>query len=98
MKRLLLLIIISVTAIQSFAQAEIAKTWGQKGYDGAFSAAATTDGGYIISGLTQSGDEKTGDIIIIKITAHGDTMWTLKVGGPELEGGNYVMQTSDGGY
>src|SRR2546430_12243456 len=78
------------------AQTRIEKGWGLQGYDVAFAAAAATDGGYIITGLTQSGIDTVGDIIVLKITAHGDTAWTLRCGGPKLEGGNSVIQTSDG--
>src|SRR4051794_19782614 len=81
-----------------FAQKQIEGHWGKRGYDVAYSSAATDDGGYIITGLTQSGADTIGDIIVIKISAKGDTMWTLVHGGPKLEGGNSVIQTADGGY
>lgn len=100
MKRSLLLVVLALLCIDTAsAQTRIEKTWGAKGYDAAFSTAATNDGGYIMSGLTISGADKVeGDIVVIKVNAHADTMWTLQQGGPKLEGGNYVMQTSDGGY
>jgi hypothetical protein len=80
------------------AQKTIENHWGKKGFDGAFCIAASNDGGYIISGLTKSQGDPVGDIIVIKTGAHGDTLWTMKYGGPKLEGGNSAMQTSDGGY
>lgn len=80
-----------------YAQKEIEKHWGSPGYDGAFSAAATKDGGYVISGLTQSMGNTAGDIIVLKINSSGDTTWTLQYGGDKLEGGNNVIQTADGG-
>ncbi len=72
--------------------------WGKKGYDIAYSVAATNDGGYIMCGLTQSDGDTVGDIVVIKTALSGDTMWSFTLGGPNLEGGNFVMQTADGGY
>ena len=99
MKKYLLLsaaILFPTTAL--FAQQTVEGHYGKSKFDVAYSAAATTDGGYIITGLTQSGIDPAGDIVVIKSTAHGDTMWSRTFGGPNLEGGNFVMQTSDGGY
>jgi hypothetical protein len=81
-----------------FAQTETEHYWGKPGYDIAYSAAATNDGGYILTGLTQSNGDSNGDIVVIKVNANGDTLWTMVYGGPKIEGGNYVMQTFDGGY
>ena len=72
--------------------------YGKKNSDIIYSAAATNDGGYIMSGLTQSGEDSIGDIIVIKTTSTGDTEWTRIYGGPKLEGGNFIMQTADGNY
>jgi hypothetical protein len=100
MKKLLVLSVSLFPAFLNFATAQKITEghWGQQGYDIAYSAAATDDGGYIITGLTQSGTDTVGDIIVIKTNADGDTMWTFRYGGPKLEGGNNVIQTTDGGY
>jgi hypothetical protein len=79
------------------AQNGLEHHWGRQGYDAAFSVAATSDGGYVISGLSQSMGDTVGDIIVIKVNSQCDTQWTLLYGGPKLEGGNAVMETSDGG-
>jgi len=81
----------------SLAQNGLEHHWGRTGYDAAFSVAATSDGGYVISGLSQSMGDTVGDIIVIKVNGQCDTQWTLLYGGPKLEGGNAVMETSDGG-
>ena len=80
------------------AQQKTEKFWGNKGYDVCYSAAATNDGGYILTGLTQSGADTTGDIVVIKTNAAGTAQWTMTEGGPKLEGGNNVIQTADGGF
>ncbi len=97
MKRTYQALLLLLCATSASAQKEIEQHWGHTGYDGAFSAAATSDGGYVISGLTQSMGNTAGDIIVLKINSSGDTTWTLQYGGDKLEGGNNVMQTSDGG-
>jgi hypothetical protein len=81
-----------------FAQQTIESHYGNPGLDVAYSAAATNDGGYIITGLTKSMLDQNGDIVVIKVSAHGDTTWSRTYGGPFLEGGNFVMQTADGNY
>jgi len=81
-----------------FAQKKTEGHWGKKNFDVAYAAAASDDGGYIVTGLTQSGTDTTGDIIVIKTTSEGDTVWSLVYGGPMLEGGNSVMQLADGNY
>ena len=100
MKKALLFLIIfcSVCTFPVVAQQIVEGHYGGQKQDVAYSAAATTDGGYIITGLTMSMVDSNGDIIVIKTNAHGDTMWTRIYGGPLLEGGNFVMQTLDGGY
>jgi hypothetical protein len=99
MKIYLLLAVAFVLCHDAVAQASIGKLWGKKGYDAISSAAPTSDGGYIMSGLTIShADTIDGDIMVIKVNAHADTMWSLHVGGPKLEGGNYVKEAADGGY
>ena len=81
-----------------YAQTPKEGYWGQKYMDVAFSAAPTFEGGYILSGLSKSGTDTTGDIIVIKLSPHGDIQWSNTYGGPKLEGGNSVIQTADSCY
>src|ERR1700733_5249857 len=75
-----------------FAQKVIEGHWGKQYLDVAYAIAATSDGGYIMSGLTKNGiPDAYGDIVVIKTDAMGDTQWTMVYGGPLLEGGNGVM-------
>ncbi len=100
MKRTCILILLLLSATSYiFGQKTIEGHWGKQYLDIAYSAAATDDGGYIMTGLTKMGfNDGYGDIVVIKTDAQGDTMWTFTYGGPLLEGGNNVIQTSDGGY
>jgi hypothetical protein len=99
MKKSTLILALLFSASGLFAQKQVEGHWGAKYLDVAYAAAATNDGGYIITGLTISAvPDNNGDIIVIKIAASGDTMWSFVLGGPYIEGGNSVIQTADGGY
>jgi hypothetical protein len=72
------------------------RTLGGTGFDEAHSIVQTTDGGYIVSGVTNSGD---GDFVnggnIVKLSSTGAIQWNSYQGGSF----NYsVKQTTDGGY
>jgi hypothetical protein len=57
-----------------------------------YSVQQTTDGGYIITGITAS------DVWLLRTNANGDTSWTRTFGGIDIDVGKSVQQTSDGGY
>jgi len=72
------------------------KTLGGSGFDEAHSITQTTDGGYVVLGVTNSGD---GDFVnggnIIKLSSTGVIEWNSYQGGVN----NYsVKPTTDGGY
>jgi hypothetical protein len=57
----------------------------------------TTDGGFIVTGLTYSFGTGYCAVYLIKTNAHGDTVWT-RAYGPSSNWGNSIEQTTDGGY
>jgi hypothetical protein len=62
----------------------------------------TADGGYILSGTTESFGAGGRDMWVVKLDADGTPEWQKALGydaeGEKEEYGGYVIQTSDGGY
>ncbi len=74
------------------------KTIGGPASEAGFSLIQTSDGGYIIAGLTSSFGAGNGDVYVVKLDANGNLQWTKTIGGPASEAGFSLIQTSDGGY
>ncbi len=58
----------------------------------------TSDGGYIVTGWTDSYDIGGKDLWVIKTNDQGDSLWTRIFGGTGFESGICVQETSDRGY
>jgi hypothetical protein len=74
------------------------KTYGGGNWDIAFSTEQTSDGGYIVTGSTESFGAGDYDLWVLKLNAQGDIIWQKTYGG---QGGDYpgaIRQTKDGGY
>jgi len=74
------------------------KTFGGAADDYGYSVQQTTDGGYIITGVTYSFGIGNGDVYLIKTDSTGDSLWTRTYGTSENDVGYAVRQTVDGGY
>lgn len=77
---------------------EWAKAYGRKEHDSANCVKQTSDGGYIIVGGTYYPGANYSDVYLIKTNSSGDILWTKIEGGIGYNWGNYVQQTSDGGF
>ena len=74
------------------------RTYGGSLDDVGLSVQQTSDGGYIVTGWTNSFGAGKYDVWLIKTNASGDTLWTRTYGGTGMDEGESVQQTSDGGY
>jgi hypothetical protein len=81
------------------------KTLGGSNNDVGYSVASTTDGGFILTGWTESNDGdfegmKKGeeDVIVIKFSARCEVEWKKTIGGTFYQRGNSVKALKDDGY
>jgi pimeloyl-ACP methyl ester carboxylesterase/predicted secreted protein len=58
----------------------------------------TIDGGYAMSGTTESFGAGSTDAYLVKTDADGNMEWNMTYGGAGDDEGRVVIQTSDGGY
>lgn len=88
---------------------EWSKTYGGNGADRGHCIRQTADGGFIVSGYTDtdnngdvSGYQGGGDIWVVKLDNSGNLEWQKAYGGsdtePSTEAYTNIIQTSDGGY
>ncbi len=58
----------------------------------------TSDGGFILTGYTDSFGAGSYDIYSLKLDGEGDVLWAGCYGGTENDVGNAIRETPDGGY
>jgi len=73
------------------------RTYGGDSNDFGYSAQQTTEGGYVIAGWTFS-EQNYADFYMVKTDANGDSLWIRTYGGSDVDYGESVQQTTDGGY
>jgi hypothetical protein len=74
------------------------RTFGGSEDDRGYSVQQTADGGFIVTGYTESYGAGGRDVWLIKTDFNGDSLWSCTVGGVSDDEGYSVQQTTDGGY
>jgi len=74
------------------------KRLGGNQSDRAQSVQQTSDGGYILVGMTYSSGAGESDIYLIKTDTSGNKVWEKTFGKEKMDWGYSVRETSDGGY
>lgn len=74
------------------------QVYGGNGIEESYSVGLTSDGGFILTGATNSFGAGDYDVYLIRTDKDGEILWTNAFGGTGSEEGYAVQQTSDGGY
>jgi len=74
------------------------RTFGTTFYDYGWGVDETFDGGAIIVGVKEYSDDRTRDILLIKVDEDGFGLWEKSFGGPDNEEAYAVKQCMNGGY
>jgi len=77
---------------------KFSRTFGGDCADFGYSVTQTSDGGFILVGGSDSSGSGSRDLWLLKLGQDGEEEWHLYLGGLELDTGNDVRQTSDGGF
>lgn len=93
-----------VVKTDALGNKEWEKTFGGFDSDYAYSMIPTTDGHYILAGSSASdNDDLTGnygadDVWVMKFDLTGEIIWQKNYGGSQIDVGNSIWETADGGY
>jgi uncharacterized delta-60 repeat protein len=74
------------------------KTYGGTDDDRAYSVQQTSDGGYIVAGVTDSFVTSRAHMWVVKTDGSGNQQWNRTSRGSYSDSARSVQQTSDGGY
>ncbi len=74
------------------------RTFGGSDYDYGWSVVQTQDGGFVITGSTESFGAGYSDVWLIKTDGYGYEMWNKTFGGSNDDYGRSVVHTQDGGF
>jgi hypothetical protein len=93
-----LCVLFFLLSLFSFGQSSWQKTYGGTAFDNGYYVEQTSDGGFIITGLSYSYGAGQDDAYLLKTDSVGSLVWTKTIGGSNFETGWVVRQTSDLGF
>jgi hypothetical protein len=74
------------------------RTYGGTSWDEALVIAPTSDGGYVVAGMTRSFGAGSYDVWVLKLDGSGNVQWQKTYGGTNDDWAHAIVPTSDGGY
>ena len=74
------------------------KTYGGNQRDEGYSVVQTNDGGFVITGETNSFGAGLEDVLLIKTDSNGNLTWLKTFGGTAYDGGRFVIEATDGNF
>jgi hypothetical protein len=87
-----------IWALTASAQNQFEMILGGVNNDWGNSVVQTSDGGFLVAGVTCSFDSANQDMFVSKFDPYGRRIWTKTIGGPREDECNTVIETSDGGF
>jgi len=87
-----------ILKLDSNGDIEWQRSYGGSEDDWGLSIQQTNDGGYIVTGKTESFGAGEYDFWILKLDSNGDIEWQRTYGGIYNDSADSIQQTSDGGY
>jgi uncharacterized delta-60 repeat protein len=87
-----------VVKLDSSGNVQWTKTIGGSSDDRAYSIIQSSDGGYVVAGLTKSFGAGWYDMYVVKLDSGGNVQWTKTIGGSDWDVARSIIQSSDGGY
>jgi hypothetical protein len=89
---------IYLVKLDSAGNVQWTKTIGGSSWDFALSITQSSDGGYVVAGLTLSFGAGGSDMYVVKLDSSGNVIWTKTIGGSDWDVATSIIQSSDGGY
>jgi hypothetical protein len=87
-----------VTKVNRDGEIRWERTYGGSARDGATSVIPADDGGYIVSGITQSYGSGGKDVFVLCIDEQGKKNWQMTSGGEREDASFCSVNTGEGGY
>ena len=87
-----------ILKLTSSGEIEWQQTYGGGNSEDGYSIQQTSEGGYIVTGSTNSFGTGLRDFWILKLSSNGVIEWQKAYGGSEYELAYSIQQTNDGGY
>ena len=77
---------------------EWSESYGGSDAEYGFSVDVTDDDGFVVAGYVYDYGVNNGQVLLLKVDSLGDQEWMTSIGGPEIDEGFSVQETSDDGF